>query len=157
MTLALTEKIERVTKTPYDKVVSIFSSAISQRFQFFPDQIMSGHIYNGKIKTVINPPTGWSDPFRSRVIGNIIIENDQTRIQLKISPNWLILGFLIIWNGLLLLMILKFDYTEFLKSIKFIGLNFIWAIIPIGLVKIKVNWDKRRLDKWLNKNINNSA
>ncbi len=157
MTVTLTDRIERKTKTPYDKVISIFNSGITKKFHFFPTQIMYGYIKDGKIKTVINPPSGISDPFKTRVKGVIKIENGETIIKLKLSPSWVVIGFTLIMCSPFIFSLFSFEYFEILKTLKLIGMLLVFAIIPLGLGKIKLNWDKRRLEKWLNEKIKNSA
>jgi hypothetical protein len=145
----LTARIERETEMPFEKVISIFRNNTSGKFQFFPDQIMFGQVGADEIKSVINPPLGWVDPFKSRVKGRITTSYGRTNIGLNISPSWIVVGFIVVWCILTIIMILKFDFVETYRSLKFIGLTFLWTIIPFGLCKIKVTWDRRRLDKWL--------
>jgi len=153
MKLSLIENIEKITETSYDKVISIISSGISEKFHFFPKEIMNGKVENGNVKAVINPPTGLVDPFKSRIEGCIKNINEQTNISLRIRLGWKVIGFLIIWCVMILYMILSFDYSDLMRNLQFIGISIIWTLLPFGAAKIKINWDKRRLANWLNNNI----
>jgi hypothetical protein len=69
MKLTLNERILKRTDLSFDSVSLILTSGTLKGFNFFPDKIMTGTIENGIINAVINPPTGWADPFKSRVKG----------------------------------------------------------------------------------------
>ncbi len=80
----LTGRIVRRTELPYEKVLSILYSGISTGYgnHLFSDKIMTGRINSGKIKAVINPPKGWSDPFKSRVNGTVNHGKEGTNLEL---------------------------------------------------------------------------
>ena len=145
------------TVLPVEKVVSIFHSGILTKYHIFPERIMTGKIKNGSIDSHINPPFGFVDPFKSRVKGTFQSENGLTRIELKIGTGWLIIGFYILWYSIILIAIFGFIFGD-TKS-NFSGLLFLIgsAIIPIGLGRLKLYWDKKRLEVWIREKIENSA
>ena len=69
MRLRLTENIKEIINIERGKFVSNLKFHLSDKFQLFPDQILTGKIMNNKLKARINPPGGWVDPFKSIVTG----------------------------------------------------------------------------------------
>ncbi|MBX2960105.1 MAG: hypothetical protein KF732_09130 [Flavobacteriales bacterium] len=158
MTFALTDKIEKTTDLSQDKVVALLESGTTNKFQLFPDHIMTGEIYDDCIDTVINPPTGFSDPFKSRVTGNITCDNKLTKISLTVKPSWTVVVFTIVWCGLIIKMLYDtFISTDLPLTFKSISLLICLSLIPFGLGKLKVIWDTHRLKEWLDTTIINTA
>ena len=153
MKLTLTERIEKTSDKPYDKILSALESGIADEIRFFPKEIMNGEIWNGEIMTVINPPFGLVDPFKSRVRGLVIEENGLTVIKLKVSPSWVIIGFIVIWCSLTILGTITYEYSDLIQTLQFLGVAIIWTFIPLGIGKLKVNRDRQRLEKWISKQI----
>lgn len=89
----ISEKINIQTDIAYNEVISMFDSGISKEFKLFPDRIMNGRIEDGTIRAVINPPLGFSDPFKSRVKGEIKEQDGKTIIKLNVNPAWIIIAF----------------------------------------------------------------
>jgi len=153
MKLTLNERISKRTDLSIGSVSSILQSGTLEGFNFFPDKIMTGTVENGKVKTVINPPTGWSDPFKSRVKGTINQEEGQVVIDLRISLGWVIIAFYGIWYSLLFLMLYGLIFKDSDGGLEMFGILIAYSLFPLGLGKLKVNWDKRRLEKWIEKKI----
>ena len=109
--------------------------------------MLSGKIVNNKLNARINPLGGWVDPFKSVVTGEIDKGFNTTILNLKVRPNWTIKVFLIIWYLISLLMIVNFDYYDLVSILKFIGLEIILIVFPLILVRMKVKWDKKRLER----------
>ena len=147
MKIGLTEHIEAIINNDRIKFVSSLETHLSKEFQLFPNTILSGKLINNKLNAKINPPIGWVDPFKSLVNGTIDSVEKSTKLNLKVSPSWTIRIFLIIWYALTLLMIFKFNYSDFVNSLKFIGIELIWIIIPLVLTRLKVRWDRKRLER----------
>ncbi|MDP4274221.1 MAG: hypothetical protein Q8907_08085 [Bacteroidota bacterium] len=151
----LTEIINKETGKNRDKVIATLRKGICDKFQLFPDKIMHGFIIDNKIRAFISPPFGFVDPFKSRVTGIIENNNNKTEIQLKVNPSFVIIGFIMIWIGLIIFMIITHNFRDILNSLGFIGIAIIFTIIPFGLAKIKIRWDKKRLENWIDKEIKN--
>jgi len=147
MKIGLTENITEIINIERVKFVSNLENHLSKKFQLFPDKILTGKLENYKLKAKINPPIGWVDPFKSLVIGTIDSIDNSTQLNLKVSPSWTIRIFLTIWYILSFLMIIKYDYYDLNSSLKFMGLETIWLIFPLILVRLKVKWDKKRLER----------
>ena len=129
------------------KFVSILETHLSKKFQLFPDKILTGKLIDNKLNAKINPPVGWSDPFKSLVSGTIDIVDNSTKQNLKVSPSWTIRIFLTIWYILILIMIFTFDYPDIVNSLEFIAIGLIWIMIPLILTRLKVRWDRKRLER----------
>jgi hypothetical protein len=153
MKLTLNERIFKRTDLSVDCVISILQSGTLKGFNFFPDKIMTGTVDNGRVRTVINPPKGWADPFKSRVQGIVNQEEGRAIVDLKINLGWVIIAFYIIWYSLLFLMLFGLVFKDSKNGIEVIGILIAYSLFPLGLGKIKVNWDKRRLEKWIEKKI----
>ena len=100
-----------------------------------------------RIKFVSNLETHLSKKFQlfpDKILSGKLIDN---KLNLKVSPSWTIRIFLTIWYILSLLMIFKFDYSDFVNSLKFIGIELIWIITPLVLTRLKVRWDRIRLER----------
>jgi hypothetical protein len=147
MKIGLTENIEDEINIDRMKFVSNLETHLSKNFQLFPDKILTGKLKDYELKAKINPPIGWADPFKSLVSGTIDIVDNSTKLNLKVSPSWTIRIFLTIWYILSLLMIINFDYYDSISTLKFIGLEIILIIFPLILVRMKVKWDKKRLER----------
>jgi hypothetical protein len=150
MKLILAEKIVKRTDLLYEQVISNISSGISNELKLFPDKIMRGRIEDGEIKSVINPPSGWSDPFRSRVKGIVKQVNGHIKIELTIRPGWVIIGFYLIWYWLMLRVIYDQIFEGTNSGIQLYLILIIYILFPLALGKLKVYWDRRRLESWLN-------
>lgn len=75
------------TNISQDKVIALIASGTTNKFQLFPDYMMTGEIIGNRINTVINPQTGFSDPVKSRATGNITCDNKLTSIQITVKPS----------------------------------------------------------------------
>ena len=146
MKIGLTENITGIINIERAKFISSLEAHLSDKFQLFPDKILIGELNNYKLKAKINPPFGWADPFKSLVTGTIDIVNNATKLNLKVSPNWTIRIFLVIWTFLIVLMIIKYDYSDFVSSFRFFGIELIWILIPLVLTRLKVRWDRKSLE-----------
>ncbi len=157
MKITLVEEIRIKTEIPLSSVISIFQSGLNSKFQFFPDLIMNGHIKNNKIKANINSSLGWIDIIKSTVKGSITVNKGLTKIQLKIYPNAILIGFSISWYLLLASTIIEFDYQQIIETIEFVGLNLLFGLIPYLIAKLKINKDTKKLKNWLDENLKNGA
>lgn len=153
MKIRLSRKINKETDLPVEEAVKVIQTGVSTKYQLFPDKIMCGDLDEGKFETLINPPFGWVDPFRSRVIGKFSHKDKLTIISLTVKPNSLTTGFMVIWYSLMILMILSFSYHSWIEFVEVLGISLIWAAFPFFLIRIKTSWDKRRLESWLNKRL----
>jgi hypothetical protein len=149
----LTEKIEIKSEHTYEEVIAILHDTISESLQLFHDTIMHGSFKGNKFEAVINPPIGFVDPFKSIIKGTIITDNNKTEINILIKPSSVLFGFSVIWFVLLIFMVISFKYTDIVTSVLFIGLIMLFALIVIGLIKVKVHWDTKRLKTALNKRL----
>jgi hypothetical protein len=148
----LTETIEKTTNLSQDKVIALIASGTTNKFQLFPDYMMTGEIIGNRIDTVINPQTGFSDPFKSRATGNITCDNKLTSIRITIKPSWTLILSATVWNGLIIAGLCFSEYGTFpdlVQTLKYIFIQVVWILLPFGLIRLKVNWDRRRLEKWL--------
>jgi hypothetical protein len=153
MKLTLSERILKRTELSYDKVGSILQSGTLSGLNLFPEKIMTGRVNNGHVKSVVNPPLGWSDPFKSRVNGIIKQDNGHVIIDLKISLGWVIIAFYCIWYPLILLMLYGLIFKDAKGGLEMLGILIVYSLLPLGLGKLKVNWDRRRLESWIEKKI----
>lgn len=153
MKLTLNERIIKRSDLSMDKVCSILHSGTSKGFNFSPEKVMTGTVEDGKVKTVINPPTGWSDPFKSRVQGRVFQEEEQVIIDMKISLGWLIIAFYCIWYSILLLMLFGLIFKDSKGGLEMFGFLIAYSLFPPGLGKLKISWDRRRLENWIEKKI----
>jgi hypothetical protein len=150
MKFALYEKISIKLDAPLEAVTILINRNICMKFLFFPDKILTGElIKDGKLKAVINPPIGWSDPFKSRISGSITTSEKKTALEFTVKPSLIIIGFLTIWIVLIVLTIISFDYKGTDKTIGFIGLVFCFTIFLLLLSKLKIVWDSKRFNKWV--------
>jgi len=154
MKLTLSESIFKRTDLSYDKVVSILQSGTLTEFNLFPDKIMTGRVSNGQVKSVVNSPLGWSDPFKSRVNGFISQDNSQVIIDLKVSLGWVLIAVYCIWYSFILLMLYGLLFKDSNGGLDMLGIVIAYSLLPLGLGKLKVNWDRRRLESWMEKKIN---
>ena len=150
MKISLKENIYKITDNSSEQVLAVFKKSENAS-----EDVLSWLNHSKKeniisIKALINPPSGFADAFKSRMSGQIIDRENQTIIDLKIRPSWVIIIFSTIWISLLLIMFYQVDLTNITKAIKFIGFFILYLSIPLGLGKLKVNWDRRRLEKWIN-------
>jgi hypothetical protein len=153
MKLTINERILKQTDLSYDRVNSILQSGTLKGFNFFAENIMTGTIENGKVKTVINPPIGLVDPFKSRVNGFINQQGGQVIIDLKISLGWIIIGFYFIWYSLLLLILFGLIFKGSNGGLEMIGILIAFFLLPLVLGKLKIYWDRRRLENWMEEKI----
>jgi len=147
MKIRITENIVGIINIERAKFVSNLETQISEKFQLFPEQILTGKFEDNKLKAKINPPSGLADPFKSIVTGTIESDNNSTKLNLKVSPSWTIRIFLTIWYVLILLMTINYNYSDFSSLLKFIGIDLIWILIPLALTRLKVRWDRIRLER----------
>jgi hypothetical protein len=152
-----TEKIEKITDLSRDAVIALLKSGTADKFEFFPDRIMTGEINDDTIDSVINPPAGFSDPFKSRVTGKMTSDNRVTSIQLTVKPSWTVIIFTTIWLGLILKMLYENFGSPDAIDFRDVGIMIFFSLVPFGFGKLKLTWDRRRLKKWLDKIIANSA
>ena len=150
MKISLKENIYKITDNSSEQVLAVFKKSENAS-----EDVLSWLNHSKKeniisIKALINPPSGFADAFKSRMSGQIIDRENQTIIDLKIRPSWVIIIFSIIWISLLLIMFYQVDLPNISKTVKFIGFFILYLSIPLGLGKLKVNWDRRRLEKWIN-------
>lgn len=106
---------------------------------------MNGTLSNGRLKAVVNPPMGISDPFKSRVTGYIKDLDFQTEIILEVKPGWFI--------SVLCLMLLAFTTVSIFFRIELALGLFLFFILCFALGLLKIEWDKGRLVKWINNKI----
>lgn len=156
MNFSLTEKIEKKTKLSVKDTITILKNGTEKKFQFFPDQIMKGKITTNFIEAVINPPIGLSDGFKSKVTGRIINDKTTTHISLIVKPSLAITIFIVAWCLLIFLALFFHEYSDTIETLKFLFITIAWTILPFALCKLKVNWDKRRLEKWIETELSNT-
>jgi hypothetical protein len=149
----LKEGFEIKSEMNEGQVLLILENGISGKFQFFPNSIMYGQISRNNIKAVINPPLGYVDPFKSRVHGELKTQNDLTIIKVKVFPSWIVIGFILLWLILIVVMIATFDYANTIEVIKFLILTFLLISFPFVIARLKVHWDRKRLERWMTQKI----
>jgi membrane associated rhomboid family serine protease len=76
-----------------------------------------------------------------------------TQINLHVKPAWIIIAFWLFWTFVLSIFLFQLDYKNIDFSIETIGHIFLFGVVPYLLGKLKVNWDKRRLLKWLKRRV----
>jgi hypothetical protein len=150
MKFGLSEFIEEKIEMNIDQFVSKLGNYVTTKFQIFPDKPLTGKINGNRFDFKINPPSMWSDPFKSRAQGQIIRINGLNQIQFKISPNLTIKLFLGIWLILILSFLIQTGYTDFYETIKAVSVALLFTSLLFVLIKIKVKWDTRRLRNLLN-------
>lgn len=153
MKLRLTDRITKWTELPLEEVDTIFQNGTSDSYKFFPTTIMYGTMVNGRIDALINPPKLIADPFQSRVKGELKRENERTKIDLRINLSWIIIVFGILWYIPILFGIWGLFTNELDHVIeRIIGLS-LFSILPIGFSALKLNWDKGRLENWIEEKV----
>lgn len=153
MKIRLTDRIIKLTELPLEEVDTIFQNGISDSYKFFPTTIMYGTMVNGRIDALINPPKLIADPFQSRVKGEFKRENELTKIDLKINLSWLIIVFGILWYIPILIATWGLFTNEQGHVIERIIWISLFSILPIGFSTLKLNWDKVRLENWIEERI----
>lgn len=149
MKLRLTDRITKWTELPLEEVDAIFQNGTSDSYKFFPKTIMHGTMLNGRIDALINPPKLIADPFQSRVKGEFKRENELTKIDLRINLSWLIIVFGILWYIPILIAtwgLFTNEQGHLIERIIWISL---FSILPIVFCSLKLNWDKQRLENWI--------
>ena len=150
----LRENIELKLKSSPEEVKLFFENVVSTHFIILiSNKLLYGKIDGYKISAISNPPVGISDPFRSRIIGLIDNQNNQTTLKLSIKPSYVLIVFLWIWNAIMFLMILDIDLPTLQDKFSFIIIYIIWILFPLGLTRLKVNWDRRRIEKFIRKHL----
>lgn len=133
--------------------ISQIEKGIGVGFELFPSQIMTGNIHGTKISATINPPKYWSDPLRTRVEGDIESGRGGTKLNLKVSFGWVNILVLLIWYFPMII-VLQHPKNQTMKSVLMIfGMCTMFSLLSFLLLRMKMNWDKRRLENWLNKNL----
>ena len=156
MKLTLNDRIYRRTNLSFQSVCSILQSGTLQGLNLFPDRIMTGTIENGKVRAVINPPLWVSDPFRSRVRGTISQDERQVTIDFKIRLSWVIIAFYAFWYSIHLMILIKSITND--SNVEHVEIEVVEhmiasLVLPLILGKLKVYWDRTRLENWIKKNI----
>ena len=156
MKLTLNDRIYRRTNLSFQSVCSILQSGTLQGLNLFPDRIMTGTIENGKVRAVINPPLRVSDPFRSRVRGTISQDERQVTIDFKIRLSWVIIAFYAFWYSIHLMILFKSITND--SNVEHVEIEVVEhmiasLVLPLILGKLKVYWDRTRLENWIKKNI----
>jgi len=137
-----------------DEVIHKIKMGICQNFEFFPDKIMSGKIYGNKINATINSPVSISDPFKTKVNGHIVVENDNTKVELILSFGIVNKLILIIWYLPMISLLQHEKNQDFYSILRIFGMLSLLSFISFLLLWIKLKWDKRKLEKWLIKTLN---
>ena len=151
--MMINKEIVIKSKLSLPQTITEIEKGMSVGFNLFPSQIMTGNIYGTKIYATINPPKYWSDPFRSRVEGDIESENGGTRLNLKVKFGLVNILVLLIWYFPMAI-VLQHPKNQNIESILLIfGMCTIFSLLSLLLLRIKMNWDKRRLEDWLNRNL----
>lgn len=153
MTAGLSENIDKRFEMDPDIFVSKLNHFVTDRFQFFPDKPLYGKIADNKLYFKINPSLMASDLFKSIACGHIYRKDTITHLHLRVTASWTIIIFFLLFFSLLIysFIISNFSYLTLEKVVHFS----IISVIFFSIAKIKVNWDKRRLDKLLTKIISN--
>lgn len=147
MKIGLTENIETIINIERAEYTSLLEKHILKDFQAFPEQILTGELKDNRLKAKINPPIGLADPFRSLVNGTIVSIANKTELKLKISPGWIIRIFLSIWSVLNIIIVTRYEYTDFQDFVRFIGILMVSIIPPLIMSRLKVRWDRKRLER----------
>lgn len=93
------------------------------------------------------------DVFKSRIKGKVFIDKDQTIIHLNVYLSWLLILFNTICLVLNSIFLVDFVNGTNAISFKYVTLLLIAVILPMIISVLKLQWDKRRLKKWLSKNL----
>ena len=147
MITLLTENIEKLMNIDTELFKFKLNNQMENSFQFFHNKPLNGEIIGDKLIAKINPPIGMVDGLKSIVSGEIKKENNFTRLTLKIEPNLIVLLFVFVWEGLVLLCLIKFSFLNISQTVRFVIIMLTWALIPIILTRLKLKWDKSRLNK----------
>ena len=148
----ITESIIMKSEMSINEVIRQIEKGISPNFELFPDKIMSGNINGTRINATINPPGGLSDPFKTSVKGNVISENGETKLKLKVSFGIVNKLILVVWY-IPMISLLQAEKNQDINSIlEIFGMCSIMSLISFILFWLKLKWDKGRLEKWLAKN-----
>jgi len=81
-------KINIDSKFSRETLEASLKKGINSEFELMSHKILWGKIENHKISGIINPPFWISDPFRNRVKGLIIEENNKSKIELTVNFGW---------------------------------------------------------------------
>jgi len=152
----ISKKLILKSELSFDEVIHRLEKGMSQKFELFTDKIMSGEINGTNINATINPPNSFSDPFKTRVKGEIMSEIGETKLDFKVSfglVNKLILG---VWYLPMILLLQHEKNQNIISFIEIFGMLSIMSFISFILLWLKLKWDKGRLEKWLIKNMKNS-
>ena len=149
----ITDRIKLKSELSINDVIQKVEKGISQEFEFFTDKIMSGKLNGTEVNATINPPNALSDPFKTRVKGNIISENGETKLDLKVSFGIVNKLILFIWY-LPMFSLLQHEKNQDLNSIlEIFGMLSMFSLLSFILFWLKLKWDKGRFEKWLAKNL----
>ena len=122
---------------------------MSNGSELFTDKVITGDIYETRLNATINPPNALSDPFKSKVEGSILSENKGTKLELTVKFGIVNILAILIWY-LPMLFVFQYEKNQDLKSVLAIfGMCLLFSLFSLFLLKLKVNWDKRRLEEWL--------
>lgn len=141
------EKINVFTSKSPEEVINCFEEDMKDSFDLFPTtHVMVGSIKNNELRAVFNPfMTMLSDPFASRIRGSFSDQDKGTRIALKVSPGWIVIGLVVVWLWLALNILL----TDAHVGQSSFSLEVTNVLAPLILCKIKLLWDRVRLKSWI--------
>lgn len=118
------------------------------------DSIMTGTLKNGKIKAVINPFGAFSDPFKARVEGEIISHNEGTKIELEIKLGLISIFSIFFWFIPVISLMQHESNQNIVDFIRLLSFVAPFILLTFLLLILKMNSDKKRLKKWLVKQLN---
>ena len=153
MKFSFSRKINCYSEFDRDRIISILNKNISNTTGLFSDKFLIGKVENYQIRVKINSSSGFVDPFKSKIQGSVENDNGRSYLSFVINPSWTIIIFLIVWIVLTILMLFSFEFNEIWDSLKFWGIALLWIVFPFLLTMLKINWDKKRLEIFLNDNI----
>lgn len=125
---------------------------INSEFELMSRKILWGKIENHKISGIINPPFFISDPFRNRVKGLIIEENNMSKIELTVKFGWV--NWIVVFLCYVpLITIPLYENSQNTGIAIEVGFAFfIFSFICTFLFYLKLIWDSNRLRNWIELN-----
>jgi len=148
----LGEKILVTTELSENESFPILENGILMMNDIYPNNIVSAFIIGDNNQIRINPPIAWLRLGKSRIKGIVTQRGKETLISLKFYPSWLLLALGSTW---LLFLLCSIFINSSLINNPIIGLINIPFVILV--IKIKLNWDRRRFEKIISDKIRIAA
>jgi hypothetical protein len=154
MRIGVIEIITKKIQISKEELLTIFKENTCKYFQYFSDRELIGKITSERIIVKVRHQAGFADPFNSISFGKIESLERHTQLTFTVIPSVILILILTLWTLLNLWFIISYGYqNDLIKFLRNVGISFLTTIFPFVFVRLKVNWDKRRLEKWIDKNI----